>query len=246
MIVKNARSPGVALEQIHVFVLAHILRRPIIIYGVKYVKSFRGETLDLAKFEGVSLIEYGSVRVKTINWILLFCVLGVYLPLLWESSFCFKSPVALAYTRGHFSALVCMDGESRGDEEEGEEAAEAAVSSDDWCNHRGGGGGGGGGGSTHHVHWLPLVDHERTLLPIHFLSASEVEKEKAHLVIIIIIIITIFQWGHKELLLRQWLHCHRSLPSGLLIARQKRSCPNIVAELVDEWMQKYRQIDLSE
>eukprot|EP00118_Oscarella_pearsei_P017861 m.179717 g.179717 ORF g.179717 m.179717 type:complete len:165 (+) comp39228_c1_seq6:1196-1690(+) len=56
LIVSSARRPGVALEQIHVFVLAHVLRRPIIIYGVKYVKSFRGEMLDLAKFEGIEYI----------------------------------------------------------------------------------------------------------------------------------------------------------------------------------------------
>ena len=49
---------------------------------VKYVKSWRGENLGLAKFE------------------------GVYLPLLWEASFCYRSPMALGYTRGHFCALV--------------------------------------------------------------------------------------------------------------------------------------------
>ena len=43
---------GNSLEQTHVFALAHILRRPIIIYGVKYVKSMRGESIDLARFEG--------------------------------------------------------------------------------------------------------------------------------------------------------------------------------------------------
>ena len=50
--------------------------------SVKYVKSWRGENLGLAKFE------------------------GVYLPLLWDSSFCYRSPLALGYTRGHFCALV--------------------------------------------------------------------------------------------------------------------------------------------
>ena len=44
---------GASLEQTHIFALAHILRRPIIVYGVKYVKSFRGETLGLAKFQGM-------------------------------------------------------------------------------------------------------------------------------------------------------------------------------------------------
>lgn len=44
----TAAQPGSALEQLHVFALAHILRRPIIVYGVKYVKSFRGE--DIGKY----------------------------------------------------------------------------------------------------------------------------------------------------------------------------------------------------
>ena len=49
-----ASQPGAALEQIHVFSLAHVLRRPIIVYGVKYVKSWRGENLGYARFEGES------------------------------------------------------------------------------------------------------------------------------------------------------------------------------------------------
>ena len=56
-ILSLASQPGTSLEQTHVFALAHILRRPIIIYGVKYVKSFRGETLGLARFEGEDLIK---------------------------------------------------------------------------------------------------------------------------------------------------------------------------------------------
>ena len=32
--------------------------------------------------------------------------IGIYLPLLWEANFCWRSPLALGYTRGHFSALV--------------------------------------------------------------------------------------------------------------------------------------------
>ena len=35
-----------------------------------------------------------------------FSISGVYLPLLWEPSFCSRSPIALGYTRGHFCALV--------------------------------------------------------------------------------------------------------------------------------------------
>lgn len=48
----SASQPGSSLEQTHIFVLAHILRRPIIVYGVKYYKSFRGETLGYTRFQG--------------------------------------------------------------------------------------------------------------------------------------------------------------------------------------------------
>ena len=45
-------KPGMPLEQLHIWTLAHIVRRPVIVYGVKYVKSFRGEPLGYARFEG--------------------------------------------------------------------------------------------------------------------------------------------------------------------------------------------------
>ena len=51
-ILSLASKPGASLEQIHVFSLAHVLRRPIIVYSVKYVKSWRGENLGFARFEG--------------------------------------------------------------------------------------------------------------------------------------------------------------------------------------------------
>lgn len=79
--------------------------------------------------------------------------LGVYLPLLWEQSFCWKSPIALGYTRGHFSALVAM--ENDGFDNRG---AGANLNTDDDVT----------------VTFLPLVDSERKLLHIHFLSAQEV------------------------------------------------------------------------
>lgn len=44
-----------SLEQIHVFALAHILRRPIVVYGVKVVKNYRGENLGFVNFEGPTL-----------------------------------------------------------------------------------------------------------------------------------------------------------------------------------------------
>lgn len=45
-------SLGASLEQVHIFALAHILRRPIIVYGIKYVKSYHGDNIGLARFQG--------------------------------------------------------------------------------------------------------------------------------------------------------------------------------------------------
>lgn len=126
-----ASQPGTSLQQLHIFALAHILRRPIIVYGVKYVKSFRGEALGYARFE------------------------GVYLPLLWEQSFCDRTPIALGYTRGHFSALVPLEPySSRLDRTQTQHPDELQSI------------------------FLPLMDRERKLLHVHFLNASELGKEE--------------------------------------------------------------------
>ena len=70
-----------SLEEFHVFVLANILRRPIIMYAAMKVRSsFDGSTLH-----------------------------GVYLPLLWHQSSCKKDPLPLAFYNGHFSALVVIE-----------------------------------------------------------------------------------------------------------------------------------------
>lgn len=66
-----------------------------------------------------------------------------------------KSPIALGYTRGHFSALVPM--ESLNERDVG------ASSSVDVNEET-------------HVTYLPLVDHEGRLLPIHFQNVEEVSQ----------------------------------------------------------------------
>uniref|UniRef100_A0A0V0J8N7 ubiquitinyl hydrolase 1 n=1 Tax=Schistocephalus solidus TaxID=70667 RepID=A0A0V0J8N7_SCHSO len=84
-ILDAARQPRGSLEQIHIFVLCHILRRPVIVYGVKYINNYRDEPIGISNFQ------------------------GIYLPLLWERSFCSRNPLALGYTRGHFTALVPVE-----------------------------------------------------------------------------------------------------------------------------------------
>lgn len=169
-----ASQPGSSLEQLHIFALAHILRRPIIVYGVKYVKSYRGEDIGYARFE------------------------GVYLPLLWEHSFCITSPIALGYTRGHFSALVPTEPYSRID-----------AARDD----------------REDITFLPLMDCEMKLLPIHFLNNNEI--------------------GREESIMRQWLEVCET-EGGLLVAQQKlHKRPLLVAQMLEEWLNHYRRIAIS-
>ena len=85
----------------------------------------------------------------------------MYLPLLWEKGFCWKSPIVLGYTRGHFSALVAMETELHG-----AVGAGARIENSD----------------EGHVTYLPLVDHERKLLPVHFLNGAEVSETRTTIV----------------------------------------------------------------
>ena len=170
-----ANQPGASLEQAHIFALCHIFRRPIIVYSVKYVKSFRGENIGYTHFE------------------------GVYLPLVWEPSFCFKSPIALGYTKGHFTALVALDrpdifmpininsnnnpgnvnidnssnctntnnSTTSSNANSSTSNMLGAVSSYDYMND-----------NQNQIFYLPLTDSEGKLLPVHFLTSSEVPKKK--------------------------------------------------------------------
>ena len=73
------------LEEIHIFALAHVTQRPIIVIADTTLKGTSGE--DLAP------IYFG----------------GVYLPLEMNPTACHKSPVVLAYDAAHFSALVARE-----------------------------------------------------------------------------------------------------------------------------------------
>lgn len=74
-----------SLEELHVFVLAHILRRTIIIIADTILKDSNGEAL--------APISFG----------------GIYMPLECDASECHHSPLLLTYDAAHFSALVPME-----------------------------------------------------------------------------------------------------------------------------------------
>ncbi|XP_037292324.1 OTU domain-containing protein 7B isoform X2 [Manduca sexta] len=70
------------LDQLHVFALAHVMRRPVVVFADVALRDFRGDP--------IAPIPFG----------------GVYLPLELDPSLCSKAPILLAYDAGHFSALV--------------------------------------------------------------------------------------------------------------------------------------------
>ncbi|NWJ07239.1 TNAP3 protein, partial [Crypturellus undulatus] len=79
------RLPYNALEEIHIFVLANILRRPIIVLADKVVRS----------------LESGS-SFAPLN------IGGIYLPLLWPAEECYRYPIVLGYDNMHFTPLVTL------------------------------------------------------------------------------------------------------------------------------------------
>ena len=74
-----------SLEELHVFVLAHVLCRPIIIVADTILKDANGDAM--------APISFG----------------GVYLPLERNPDKCYRTPLLLTYDAAHFSAIVPME-----------------------------------------------------------------------------------------------------------------------------------------
>lgn len=74
-----------SLEELHVFVLAHVLCRPIVIVADTILKDSNGDAL--------APISFG----------------GIYLPLECDAADCYKTPLLLTYDAAHFSAIVPME-----------------------------------------------------------------------------------------------------------------------------------------
>ncbi|XP_050669872.1 OTU domain-containing protein 7B-like [Leptidea sinapis] len=70
------------LEQLHVFALAHVMRRPVVVFADHALRDYRGDP--------IAPIPFG----------------GIYLPLELDPATCSKAPILLAYDAGHFSACV--------------------------------------------------------------------------------------------------------------------------------------------
>ncbi|KAL8184851.1 UNVERIFIED_CONTAM: hypothetical protein K2H54_030825 [Gekko kuhli] len=74
-----------SLEEFHVFVLAHVLKRPIVVVADTMLRDSGGEAF--------APIPFG----------------GIYLPLEVPANKCHRAPLVLAYDQAHFSALVSME-----------------------------------------------------------------------------------------------------------------------------------------
>uniref|UniRef100_A0A914UQL9 ubiquitinyl hydrolase 1 n=1 Tax=Plectus sambesii TaxID=2011161 RepID=A0A914UQL9_9BILA len=77
-----------SLEEIHVFALAHVLKRPVLVVADTVLRNANGEEF--------APIPFG----------------GIYLPLECSPNECHRSPLVLCYDAAHFSALVTMQQES--------------------------------------------------------------------------------------------------------------------------------------
>ncbi|KAH8876235.1 Ubiquitin thioesterase trabid [Schistosoma japonicum] len=240
-----ACQPREALEQIHIFALSHVLRRPIIVYGVKYIKNYRGEPIGIANFQ------------------------GIYLPLLWERCFCSRNPIVLGFTRGHFTALVPIEPYPLSSNESTADISQTTGTSyspyasprsssrrhsptplDETCTYAqmpstnvplstsseaqlipstesslASCGGTTLPGTTVQQNafvYLPLVDRQGVLLPIHF--TTEKEAKMSHT------------------LLQDWLDVvctRRGLPLARLRLHAKHK---LVDSMVDEWLDSYRSL----
>ena len=117
-----------SLAEIHIFVLANILRRSIIVVSDDTLRGPYGDSY--------SPINFG----------------GIYLPLLWDSVDCVKSPLVIGYAGGHFTAVISIQD---GKMDLGIENNPTASS------------------SSNCIHAVPLVKYDGTPLPVHFLYDHE-------------------------------------------------------------------------
>lgn len=80
--VENQGIPYTFLESIHLYILANILRRPIILLADSRARNLLGE----------------SMQENDIG--------GIYLPLEWNHAECQKNPIVLGYNMNHFAPLI--------------------------------------------------------------------------------------------------------------------------------------------
>ena len=87
---ENQTGPSAGSGPISCFVLANVLRRPIVMYSLPKIHSaVEGVTLQNLHFQ------------------------GLYLPLLWDPVYCKKVPLPIAFSGGHFTSLVAIESQQQ-------------------------------------------------------------------------------------------------------------------------------------
>ena len=139
-----------SLEEFHVFMLAHILRRPIVIVADTILRDADGGALAPIPFGGMTSSALQRIIVRwhhsnvchrdiffrcniAISIVAQFAVTGIYLPLECEPADCHRTPLLLTYDAAHFSALVTMKPSSPADTLLPRESAPAVFST--WLIH---------------------------------------------------------------------------------------------------------------
>ena len=198
------------------------------------------------------------------------------MPLIWEPAFCFKSPIALGYTRGHFTALVpfeknevttymaCNNSNSDFDSENVAESINnnnnnnnatnnsntndssavnnAGISNDPSTSSKNSTTALGAVSSSYNLEnnnegqqqqtfYLPLANNEGHLLPVHFLTSSEIGRERSILK----------QYLNLDCIVIPGSNC------GLLVAQQrvpKRGM--LVTRMLEEWLSYYKNMQIKE
>ena len=90
-----------SLEEIHIFVLANVLRRTIIVVSDDTLRGPCGDSFFPINFS------------------------GIYLPLHWDPVDCVKSPLVIGYANGHFTAVVSTDDQQRYPAQQGSDCMHA-------------------------------------------------------------------------------------------------------------------------
>ena len=83
---------------------AHLFRRPIVVYAEAEFRGQSGAVMQQSTMQGVYLpILYGRTHIALLA---LLCTLSLLMRCSWPAELRLPEPIAIAHTRGHFSALV--------------------------------------------------------------------------------------------------------------------------------------------
>lgn len=118
-----------SLEDIHIFVLSNILRRPIIVIAGNQTSGHQNKVAqDVFKKQNnkssgtynqsASITDQVVRSMKSGSSISPLNVGGIYLPLQWPPAECYKYPIVLGYDSQHFAPLITIKDSGPGRQQE--------------------------------------------------------------------------------------------------------------------------------